>query len=62
MEIVIYYAVLFFTSGVDEKTYEFTGVGNSLDEAKERALANRREDEYTNCAQYKLVGATYGTL
>lgn len=62
MEVIVFFAVLFFTLGDSEETYEFIGVGNTLEEAKEHALEKRREDEYLNCVQYDLVGATYGTL
>lgn len=61
MEMVVYYVVLSCTLGDSEVT-EFVGVGNTPEEAKERATAQRREEEQLNCIQYELVGAFYGVL
>lgn len=62
MEIVVYYVVLSCSLGDSEEVTEFVGVGNTPEEAKERATAQRREEEQLNCIQYELVGAFYGVL
>lgn len=61
MEITVYYTCLIATIDYEE-TFEFIGLGNTLEESKVRAQCKMKEDEYLKCVRYNLIGAHYGIL
>lgn len=59
-EIVVYFAVI--EANIEEKVYHFTGIGLSLEVARQRAIDKMHEAEYMECIHFGAVTTTYGTF
>lgn len=58
--LVIYYSTV--EARLGGKSYYFTGVGNSTDDAHGRAIQLMKDDEYIKCVHYQIVSVCFGIM